>query len=135
MSGAEWALQSAVRAVLVADPGVQAWLGDPARVYDEAPHDPAFPYLTFGRAEHQPLDGDAAGPVEQTLHVHLWSRYFGRRESKEVAAAVRAALQGADIAADGYRHRITISHTDVFRVGDGLTTQAIIRLRAVSEPT
>jgi len=43
--------------LVIANAGVQAWLGDPARVYDEAPDDPAFPCLTFGRAQHQDYIG------------------------------------------------------------------------------
>jgi hypothetical protein len=126
MSGPEWALQVAVRAALAADAGVKAWLGDPARVYDEPPEDPVFPYLTCGRSESRPLDGDGAGVIEQILHLRLWSRYAGRKETKEAVAAVRAALQDLSITADGHHHSgIRVTYTDVFRVGDGRTTQAI----------
>jgi hypothetical protein len=135
VSGPEWALQTAVRAALGADAGVQVWLGDPVRVYDEPPNDPVFPYLTYGRSEARPYDGDAETVVEQVLHLHLWSRYGGRKEAKEAAAAVRAALQDAAITSDGFRHtNLRSTYTDIFRVGDGRTTQAIIRLRALTEP-
>lgn len=135
MSGPEWALQTAVRAALGADAEVKAWLGDPARVYDEPPIEPVFPYLTYGRSESRRYDGDDEGAVEQVLHLHVWSRYGGRREAKEAAASVRAALQDVSISADGYRHtNLRSTYTDVFRVGDGRTTHAIIRLRALTEP-
>lgn len=133
MSGPEWALQVAVRSALAADAGVKSWLGDPARLYDKPPDDPVFPYLTCGRAESRPFDGEAV--IEQVLHLHLWSRYAGRREAKEAAAAIRAALQDAAISAEGYRHtNLRSTYTDVFQVRDGRTTQAIIRLRALTEP-
>ncbi len=136
MSGPEWAFQVAVRGALAADAGVKAWLGDPARVHDEPPEDPVFPYLTCGRSQSRPFDGDASAVVEQILHLHLWSRYAGRRETKEAVAAVRAALQDLAVTADGFHHSgIRATYTDVFRVGDGRTTHGIVRLRALSEPT
>ncbi len=135
MSGPEWALQVALRGALSADDDVKAWLGDPARVYDEPPDDPIFPYLTCGRARSRPFDGDPDAVIEQILHLHLWSRYSGRREAKETLAVIRAALQGLTISADGYRHTNFFStYTDIFRGRDGRTTQGIIRLRALTEP-
>lgn len=135
MSGPEWALQVALRSALSADDGVKIWLGDPARVYDDPPDDPVFPYVTYGRAESRPFDGDEDAAVEQILHLHLWSRYGGRREAKEALAAIRAVLQDLAISADGYRHtNFRSTYTDIFRVGDGRTTQGVIRLRALTEP-
>jgi hypothetical protein len=134
MSGPEWALQVGVRDALAADAGVKAWLGDPARVFDEAPSDPIFPYLTFGRSESQPLDNDAAPAIEQILHLHVWSRYGGRREAKEGMAAIRAALHDASLTLDGHRlASLKATYTDVFRAGDGRTIHGILRLRALTE--
>lgn len=136
MSGPEWALQIAVRGVLSADEGVKACLGDPPRVYDEPPPDPLFPYLTCGRSECLPFDGDDQAVVEQILHLHVWSQYGGRKEAKGVVAAVRAALQDLALTEGGYHHsNVRATYTDVFRVGDGRTTQGIVRLRALTEPT
>lgn len=135
MSGPEWALQLAVRNTLVANAEVKAQLGDPARIYDEPPADPVFPYITCGRSECLPYDGDALHVVEQILHLHVWSRYAGRKEAKAVVTAVRAALQDQALTAGGYHHsNLRATYTDVFRVGDGRTTQGVIRLRALTEP-
>jgi hypothetical protein len=135
MSGPEWALQAALHGVLAADAGVRAVLGDPARVYDEPPPDPIFPYLTYGRSECLPADGDDQAVVEQILHLHVWSRYGGRKETKRIVASVRAALQDLALTEGGYHHsNVRPTYTDVFRVGDGLTTQGVIRLRALTEP-
>ena len=41
MTGA-WALQEAIYAALAADAGVKAVLGDPARIYDDAPPEAIF---------------------------------------------------------------------------------------------
>ena len=135
MSGAEWALQVGLRDALSADAGVKAWLGDPPRIYDEAPDDPIFPYLTFGRSESRVLDGDDAPATEQIIHLHYWSRYGGRREAKEGLAAVRAAVDGAAPTLDGHRLcALRPTYTDVFRAGDGRTVHGVVRLRALTEP-
>jgi hypothetical protein len=135
MSGPEWALQVAVRAALAADAGVKAQLGDPPRVYDDVPDDPVFPYLTFGRSESRPFDADASGVAEHVLHLHLWSRYAGRGETKGAVAAVRTALQSLSVVAEGFHcSALRATYTDIFGAGDGRTTQGIIRLRALSEP-
>jgi len=135
MSGPEWALQTAVRGVLAADEGVKACLGDPARLYDEPPPNPTFPYLTCGRSECLPFDGDHQAVVEQILHLHIWSQYGGRKEARQIVAAVRLALQDLALTADGYHHsNVRATYTDVFRVGDGMTTQGVVRLRALTEP-
>ena len=135
MSGPEWALQVGVRTALSNDAGVKAWLGDPARIYDEAPDDPVFPYLTYGRSESRPADGDGAPVTEHVLHLHLWSRYGGRREAKQGVAAVRTALHDASFALDGHTlGSLKTTYTDVFRVGDGRTVHGVVRLRALTEP-
>jgi len=135
MSGAEWALQVAVRDALAGDADVKSWIGDPARIYDEPPSDPTFPYVTFGRSQSRPGDSDAAPTTEHLLHLHVWSLYGGRREAKETAAALRAVLDGAALSLDG-RHLVSlrVTYVDIFRLGDGRTTRGVIRIRAVTEP-
>lgn len=135
MSAQEWALQTGIRAALLADPGVAALLGAPPRLYDEVPEEAVFPYLTFGRAESAPEDGDDAPLLTHVVHLHVWSRYGGRKEAKEALAAVRAALHGQDLALEGCRLvSLRATFADVLRAADGRTTQAILRLRAMTEP-
>lgn len=130
---AEWALQKGVRATLLADAGVTALLGDPPRVHDEPPDDPIFPYVTFGRSETRPGDGE--GLLEHVLHLHVWSRYGGRKEAKEVVGGLRAALDGAAPALAGFSLTgLRVVFADVLRAADGRTTQAIVRLRALTAP-
>lgn len=131
----EWALQAGVHAALLADAGVQALLGDPPRVHDEPPESAVFPYVTFGRAQAVPADGDATPTTEHVLHLHVWSRYGGRREAKRVIDALRSALHDATIAlTDHQLVNLRVTFTDVFRPVDGRTSQGVVRLRAVTEP-
>ena len=44
----QWPLQQALHAALTGDAALQAFLGTPARVFDQVPQDSAFPYLVIG---------------------------------------------------------------------------------------
>jgi hypothetical protein len=54
VSAVEQALESAILAVLAADEGVMAVLGDPVRVVDVESSQPAFPYLESARHLREP---------------------------------------------------------------------------------
>ncbi len=129
------ALMGAVRAQLLADAAVTALLGAPARVYDDPPQDPVFPYVTLGRIETRPIDSAGVAASEHVVTLHVWSRYGGRAEALDVVAAMRACVHDADITAPGVAIiSLFATFTDVFRSGDGRTTHGVLRLRAVSEP-
>jgi len=132
---AEKALLEALRVALLADAGVQAALGDPARVYDEPPVDVVFPYVTLGRIEGRAVDASATDALEHAVTLHVWSRYGGRAEALDVIGAMRAALHNAALAIEGRKLVLLFAvFADVFRSGDGRTTHGVLRIRAVTEP-
>jgi len=125
---------AAVRAALCADAGVQALLGASARVLDDPPPDPVFPYATLGRIESRPADASGAEAIEHALTLHVWSRYGGRAEALDVIGAMRAALHDQILEIEGRRAVLSyVVFTDVFRSGDGRTTHGVLRLRIVTE--
>lgn len=132
---AEKALAAAMRAALMAHADVKAVLGDAARIYDDPPADPVFPYLTLGRLEARPADASEAEALEHVVTLHVWSRYGGRAEALDVIAAVRAALHNSPLTLLGRKLVLMlVSFTDVFRSGDGCTTHGVVRVRALTEP-
>ena len=131
----EGALQKALIAWLKADVGLQALLGDPARIWDQPPVDPAWPHLTVGRSESRPVNADGCG-VEHRIGLTCVSRFGGTEEARAVAAAVRARLHEAVLEADGVKTaNLRVTFTDVFRAPDLKRTYAVVRLRAVTEET
>lgn len=56
----ERALAAALLARLRAEPALSSLLGAPARVYDEPPPDPTYPFLQVGRAQARPWGGPPA---------------------------------------------------------------------------
>jgi len=131
---AERALASAIRAATAGAAGVKTLIGDPARIYDDPPPDPTFPYLTLGRVETKPADASGVGALEHAVTLHVWSRYGGRAEALDVIGALRAALHDAALSVEGRRLVFLFaSFADVFRSGDGRTTHGVLRLRALTE--
>ncbi|MEM1104061.1 MAG: DUF3168 domain-containing protein [Pseudomonadota bacterium] len=130
---AAWALQSGLYAALAGDPGLQALLGDPARIFDDPPVDAIFPFLTIGESRETDWAGAPTG-LAHTVSLHVWSRYGGRKEVKDVFGAVYDVLHDADLTLAGYRLiNLRFVFSDVFRKQDGDTFQGVMRYRAVTE--
>ena len=133
MSAHELALQKALVAHLKANAAVRALLGEPAKIWDSAPADTAFPHLLIGRCESRSVAADGGG-VEHALTLTAVSRFRGTEEAKAVLAAVRVALNEAALEADGVRTvSLGVRFADVFPSVDGARTFAVLRVRAVTE--
>lgn len=136
MSSASWALQTAIFTALSGDANVKSVLGDPPRLYDEVPRNAAMPYLVIGDGKESDWSTSTDTGTEHALVLHVWSRARGRKESKTVTATVRAALDDAALALTGHK-LIGIKHqsSEFLRQTDGQTYHAIMKFRAVTEPT
>ena len=133
MSDHENALQKALIAHLRADAALQALLGEPARVWDEAPRGGGHPYLLVGRSESRPVEADGCG-IEHQLSLRCASRFAGTEEAKAICAAVRAAVHEAALEADGVRAvSIRATYADVFRSSDHRRVWGVVRVRAITE--
>ena len=134
MSDASWALQAAVHDALSGNAVVKALIGDPPRIYDDPPADGAFPFLTVGEGRLAAWAGAARG-IEHTLRLSAWSRYAGRKEIKDIMAAVFDVLHEASLSLDGHRLiNLRFAFADIFRKQDGDTFEGVMRYRAVTEP-
>ena len=129
MSGAAWALQQALYAALTANTAVTSLCG--GRVFDAVPRDCPFPYVVIGEADERDA---GAGASEHKLVLHLWSRGGGTREIKQLAAAVKAALDGAALALSGHALiSLAFLAADYSRQSDGETYRGSLRFRALTE--
>jgi Protein of unknown function (DUF3168) len=135
MSSASFALQTAVFAALNADAGTQSVLGTPPRLFDAVPRDAAFPYAVLGDAGETDWSTATDTGSEHSFTLDVWSRATGHREPKEIAEAIRAALDNAALTLGGHT-LIDLRHTATAfaRQSDGQTWRATLRFRAVTEP-
>jgi hypothetical protein len=133
MSSSSWALQKALHARLVADAPLLALLGA-ARIYDDVPRSPTFPYITYGASVIRDWSTGSDDAHEHVVSLHVWSRGAGRKPVFEILGAVEAALDQQALTLDSHR-LINLRHefSDVRRDGDGETWHGVLRLRAVTE--
>ena len=127
----EAALQAALIARLRGDDALDALTG--GRIWDGEPAKRVFPYVTVSRVESRPVRADGGG-VEQVLTLTGHSRFEGLEEARAISAAIRAALDEADLTAEGVRvvnPRVTFA--DVFGSPEGRRSHAVVRVRAVTE--
>jgi len=131
----ERALQLALLTKLRANTDLVALLGNPPRVYDEAPADPVYPYVSLGRSETRPWGGLDAEGLEHVLGLTVVSVFGGSEEAKAVMALVRLSLHGAALSLDGHRLiNLRVTYADLFKAADWRSTFGVLRLRAVTEP-
>lgn len=124
------ALQGAVIARLKADADVAALVG--ARIYDHAPPNAAFPYISLGPDQVIDDSTDCHDDVEVFTTFDIWSRANGRVEAKRIAHAVRQSLNGADFTlSDNAMVMIEHRTTRVMTDPDGITTHAVIDFRSL----
>lgn len=112
---------------------VEAELGNPPRLYDRAPADPIFPYLTYGALRHEDAGGDEASLSYHTLTLHVWSRYSGRGECFGILEALSQALESGTLSLpNGGEAKVYIQYSDILRAPDGRTFHGLIRLKFIT---
>ncbi len=132
---AQWALQTALLAMLNASPEVTAAFGSPLRLYDDIPEQPVFPFATFDRANARSVEADLSGALEHQITLKIWSKYGGRREALSGLNALRTAIDAALLSlTDHHLVDVRVTFADVFRIRSSRVFEAILNLRAVTEP-
>lgn len=130
----QWPLQQAVHAKLLADAGLQALIGNPARVYDHVPEASIFPYILVGDATAVDWSTKTGEGMEQTLTLHAWSRYRGLKEVKQVMAAIVTAIDQVTLAVTGHAFvLLRFEFSDTFMDPDGLTRHGVQRFRVLTQ--
>ena len=133
MSAVEQALESAILAVLAADEGVMAVLGDPVRVVDVDSPQPAFPYLEIVRHLSEPAGAAGSDASEHRIDPAASSRLDGGVGSREFIGAVRTALDAAELVLDGWRCVLLLPvFVDSLRENVG-RWRTVMRIKAVVE--
>lgn len=130
----KWAVQQAVVAALTADAGLDAIID--GRVYDHVPQGASFPYVVIGDMSSAPLDTVTDKGMQITLNVLCWSRYRGKKQVRDMQAAVYDALHRQALTITGQAHIDTqfLTSSDG-QEGDGLTYFGAQTFTIWTEPT
>lgn len=123
----EEALQAAVFDRLDGYPGID-------RVYDDVPKNANFPYVVIGEDTHVPFDTDDSTGCEATITIHVWSRYRGKKEAKQIQGLIYEALNREPLILEDHSLvTIEFEYSDVLLDPDGITRHGVQRFRAIVE--
>lgn len=124
----QWNLQVALVDRLLADEAVKSFVD--ARVYDDVPQNTAFPYVVVGDDTSIDWSQDCSLGAESTITIHVWSRYSGRKEAKQIMTAIYETLNRKELTISGAQNVIChFDYEDTFLDPDGATRHGVIRLR------
>jgi len=130
-------IAKAVHAALSEDTAIQDALGTPPRLYDSAPEDPVFPYLSYGVMRCEDVGGDNTRLLLHQMTLHLWSRYAGRAEVLALLAKVEGVATDQDRLAEHLTTDDLVSATtlysDILRAPDGRTHHGLLRLSYLTQ--
>jgi len=128
-------LAKAIHRVLKEDTLIQTALGEEPRLYDDAPEDPVFPYLTYGAMRSTDIGADETPLSVHQITLHLWSRYAGRAEVLSLITHIHLALTAEHLSATEFVNvrRANIIFSDILRAPDGLTRHGVLRMSFVTE--
>lgn len=107
-----------------------------ATVYDDVPMLPSgqpaanFPYVVIGDATAAPWDTDDKTGQAITVTLHIWSRYAGLKEAKQIAGSIYAILHRASLSVTG-AHVVDCLYefSDFMTDTDGETRHGVARYR------
>ena len=94
-------LQKAIFEALAANGALAAMVG--TRVFDHAPANAAFPYITFGRTSVYDWSTGTESGTEQLFTLHVWSKAKGKKEALEIMELARGTLHDAALELEGHK--------------------------------
>jgi len=133
----EWAIQTAVYSRLKGDSALMAMVKG---VFDSVPQvidagvAADYPYITLGEDIHLEWDTDTEQGSDCTITTHVWSRYRGRKEVKEIQGRIFDMLHRASFTVTGYNLVDCFwIQSDSFMDADGLTRHGVQTFRIIIE--
>lgn len=126
-------LQKAVFAALTGDAALGGLLGGP-KVYDHAPANVAFPYITFGRTSIFDWSTGTESGSEHLFTLHIWSKARGKKEALEIMESARVLLDDAALELDQHRLvNLRLEFSEARFDEDHTVYHGLLRFRAVTE--
>lgn len=106
----------------------------PVPVYDRAPRDKAYPFVTFDRHMVEP-DDDLAEPMSRhRITLTVWSNARGVKEVRGILGTIRRTLHWADLTLDiGSAVLCEVERTDATEDQDGVTYMGTAQVRVLTD--
>ncbi len=120
-------LQGAIYAALTAAPSIGA------SVYDAVPQGAAYPHIEIGEGLTLDWSAGLMRGEEHRVDIHVWSRYRGAKEARELIAKIKDRLHEQALALTGNALvDVRFSDADLAVDADGLTRHGVVRFRALT---
>lgn len=124
---AQLPLYAAIYAALVASPPIGA------SVYEAAPQAAAYPHIEIEGGRAYDWSAQLMRGEETTIEIHVWSRYRGMKEARELLGAIKDRLHEQALTLTGaVLVDLRFVDLELFNDADGLTRHGIIRFRAMT---
>lgn len=133
MTAAAADLQKALFAALNGDAALSAMLGG-ARIFDHAPANVPFPYVSFGRTSIYDWSTGTESGTEQLFTLHVWSKAKGKKEPLDIMNLVQGRLDQAPLSLDAnHLVNLRLEFAEVRYDEDLSVYHGLLRFRAVTE--
>lgn len=133
MASAAVELQKAILSALRGDAALVALLDGP-KLFDHAPADIAFPYMTFGRSSVYDWSTGTELGSEHIVSLHVWSKAKGKKEALDIMERTQHLLHDQPLALAGH-HLVNIRQefSEVRYDDDQGVYHGLLRFRVVVE--
>ena len=124
-----FALQSRIYATLNGDSNLTSTLG--ASIYDDVPQGSAYPFVSIGEEQSNEYGTMDLDGMDTALTIHVWSRYDGAKETKDILDRIHTLLHDSSLSVTGFNLvSLRFEFSDIMRDPDGVTRHGVIRFRA-----
>lgn len=142
MSDASWELQKAIKTLL--DATIPEVISG-GRIYDQAPDAAAatdapegeFPFVLIGESDSIPADVSASSGAgddgeAESITLHVWSRYRGQKEIKQIMQQIKDRLHGVSLTVTGRASALCfVRMRRSFLDPDGRTRHGILTVEVI----
>jgi hypothetical protein len=99
-------------------------------VHDAVPQSSSFPYVTIGEDTATDWSSKTTNGQETTVTLHVWSRYNGYAEAKQIGGEVIELMTVTPLVMTGFKaDTAKLDMQEYFVDSDGVTRHGIIRFR------